>query len=96
MHVCFQFVGFIFQEFRQFLCLCEDSEETEVSEEIERLYKAIDADDSSSSSDEKQGAKPKANKDKKKVKKVWVVSGENLSGFAFFVFAYSTNILIAQ
>ena len=38
------------QEYRQYLVLCDDSEEDEVCEEIERLYSCIDKDSSSSSS----------------------------------------------
>ena len=64
-----------FQEFRQYLCLCEDSEETEVSEEIERLYKAIDGDVSSSSSEDERPKKQTKDAKDKKVKKVWVAFG---------------------
>lgn len=45
------------QEFRQYLCLCEDAEDTEVCEEIERLYSCIDNDSSSSSSSSSQKRK---------------------------------------
>ena len=72
----FNFASCSSQEFRQFLCLCEDAEETEVSEEIDRLYRAIDEDSSSSSESshvrkkskretQVEKAEPKAKKTKK-------------------------------
>lgn len=64
------------QEYRQYLCLCESSEEEETCEEIERLFRAVDEDSSSSSSEASKksksgagsGAKPKDTA--KRVKKV--------------------------
>jgi len=91
-----------FQEFRQYLCLCEDSEETEVSEEIERLYKAIDGDVSSSSSEDERPKKQTKDAKEKKVKKVWVAFGviliEGLCMFfvLFLLNNYSVQILLAQ
>lgn len=45
------------QEFKQYLCLIEESEEEEECEELDRLYEALDSVDSES--DENSGAKPK-------------------------------------
>ena len=68
--------AYLVQEYRQYLCLCESSEEEETCEEIERLFRAVDEDSSSSSSEAskksksgaRSGAKPKDTA--KKVKKV--------------------------
>ena len=64
------------KEYRQYLCLCESSEEEETCEEIERLFRAVDADSSSSSSEESKkskggaGSAAKPKDTAKKVKKV--------------------------
>lgn len=55
------------QEYRQFLVLCEATEEDEVQEEIERLFRAVDGGSSSSSSSSKVKKGGKDNtKDQKK------------------------------
>lgn len=53
------------QEFRQYLCLVEDSHEDEFCEEIDRLYSCLDQDDASSDSGSTGKKHSKAKKDKK-------------------------------